>query len=170
MPFGDQRRDAVEERLADDEPAAARRPRRILERADQLGRADRAHEAAAVTEDPADVAERGARDLDDDVAGDRRRHLAAQVEDLGGGRAVDADLEVVLPAALEEERQREHVRREHRGAEQRPHTTTSTVTSSQATTHSVHATTLAVMPRVTASASGLGAPPLATTSLAMPQP
>jgi len=49
------------------------------------------------------------------------------------------------------------------------HRITRTVTSSQATTHKVHATTLPVMARVTASASDLRAPPLATTSLARPQ-
>src|SRR5690606_19672133 len=82
------------------------------------------------------------------------------------------DLELAAAAVLCEIREAGAVRGDDRDAGERrelhSRNTTSTVTSSHATTHSVHATTLDVMPRVTASASGFGAPPFATTSLAMP--
>src|SRR5690606_13603316 len=81
---------------------------------------------------------------------------------------------------VDQARQRGGVSGEQRRAEQgreragpppapRHDSSTSTVTSSHETTHSVLATTLPVIARVTASASALRAPPRATTSLARPQ-
>src|SRR4051812_46232369 len=82
----------------------------------------------------------------------------------------DVDDQLVTAGVVDEPRETGEVKRDDRDADDSPHSrnTISTLTSSHATTHSVHATTLAVIPRVTASASGLAAPPLATTSLAMP--
>ena len=85
-------------------------------------------------------------------------------------RRYDIDRQVRDDAAAGEHHERRRVRGNHDDPRERSHArnTTSTVNSSHATTHSVHATTLAVIPRVTESASGFGAPPLATTSLAIP--
>ncbi len=88
------------------------------------------------------------------------------------GHPAVVDDELVATGARRERRKPGHVRGDHERAERRrashDRNTTTTVTSSHATTHNVHATTLAVIERVTASASGFGAPPFATTSLAIP--
>ena len=129
------------------------------QRRGQLGADDRRDRALAAVEQAlpdreppgarrrGEILERADQRRRRDRAGRRRRDRPGRGAGRGPRRA-GADLD-----------------RRHRAA-----STHTTVASSSATTHSVHATTLAVMPRVTASASGLLAVPLATTSDAMPQP
>ena len=161
----------VEQPLADDDARRARRVVRILERPDELRRADGAREVAAVARGPAPVREAGRRRVcivHHHARGERIGHRPRERELRRRQGGVDHHREVHAARVRRERHERRHVRRREPDPDQRPHTTTITVTSSHATTHSVHATTLAVMPRVTASASGFGAPPFATTSAAMP--
>jgi hypothetical protein len=163
----------VEQALADDRAADTARRRRILEWPDELDRTDRALDAAAVAHAPPPPMQPGpgGRVLDRDASGEGGRHHALEGEHRGRGRRRDLDGELGAAAPRRERDEPDRMRRHDQACERglHPRNTTSTVTSSHATTHSVHATTLAVMPRVTASASGFAAPPFATTSLARPQ-
>ncbi len=179
----------IEEALADDQAHRTGWGADVLERADQLGQAGGAREAAAIADGPVDVVQAGrdrcrgqvgraAVDPRDHPVVDAGRQRGVNSQRGRGRRRGHAHGQRLAATAVEQQRERGGVRGYQPGADERRDparpghhrlNTAITVPSSHATIHRVQATTLEVMPRVTSSASDLGAPPLATTSLAMPQ-